>query len=119
VPSDGVRDATSYEVTPGASKGALGTWRALAGPGLRAGITATIKDGPSPACKPSSRGVYVSQHLSFLGVGKAAGGHARVRTTLGKSDRVGSKRGLTETWTMVELGPHLAYRKSECWKLSA
>jgi hypothetical protein len=23
-----------------------------------------------------------------------------------------------ETWTMVELGTHLAYRKSECWKLS-
>jgi hypothetical protein len=27
--------------------------------------------------------------------------------------------GPAETWTMVELGPHLAYRKSECWKLSA
>jgi hypothetical protein len=37
MPSDEVRDATSYEVTPGASKGALGTWRAWPGPGLRAG----------------------------------------------------------------------------------
>ena len=27
--------------------------------------------------------------------------------------------GPAETWTMVERGPHLAYRKSECWKLSA
>jgi hypothetical protein len=26
--------------------------------------------------------------------------------------------GLAETWAMVELGTHLAYRKSECWKLS-
>ncbi len=52
MPSDGVRDATSHEVTPGAGKGALGTWRALAGPGLRAGITVAIKDGPRPACRP-------------------------------------------------------------------
>ncbi len=37
MPSDGVRDATPCEVTPGAGKGALGTWRALVGPGLRAG----------------------------------------------------------------------------------
>ncbi len=63
MPSDEARDATLREVTPRAGKGALGTWRALAGPGLRAGIPATIKDGPSPACKPWSRGVYVSQRL--------------------------------------------------------
>ncbi len=89
MPSDEARDATLREVTPRAGKGALGTWRALAGPGLRAGIPATIKDGPSPACKPWSRGVYVSQRLSFLGYGKAAGGHARVRTGLVKTDRQG------------------------------
>jgi hypothetical protein len=34
MPCDGVRDALPYEVTPGAGEGALGTWRALAGPGL-------------------------------------------------------------------------------------
>jgi hypothetical protein len=33
-PSDEVRDAASYEVTPRAGKGALGIWRALGGPGL-------------------------------------------------------------------------------------
>jgi len=33
-PSDGVRDAASYEVTPRTGKGALGAWRALGGPGL-------------------------------------------------------------------------------------
>ena len=90
MPSDEVRDAASYEVTPRAGKGALGIWRALGGPGRRAGINRAIKDGPSPACKPVSGGVYVSQHLSFLGAGKTAGGHARVRTGLGKSDRPGS-----------------------------
>jgi hypothetical protein len=42
------------------------------------------------------------QHLRFPVGGKAAGGHARVRTGLGKTDRPGSKRGLAETWTMVE-----------------
>ena len=52
MPSDEVRDTTSREVTPRAGEGALGTWRALAGPGLRAGITVAMKDGSSPACKP-------------------------------------------------------------------
>ena len=33
-PSDEARDAPSHEVTPGAGKGTLGIWRALAGPGL-------------------------------------------------------------------------------------
>ncbi len=36
----------------------------------------------------------MSQHLSFLGYGKAEGGHAKVRTGLGKSDRPGSQGGL-------------------------
>ena len=90
MPSDGVRDAPPYEATPRAGKGALGTWRALDGPGLWAGINRVIKDGPSPACKRVSGGVYGSQPLSFLGARKAAGGHARVRTGLGKSDRPGS-----------------------------
>lgn len=34
----------------------------------------------------------MSRHLSFLVYGKAPGGQARVRTTLGKSDRVGDRR---------------------------
>jgi hypothetical protein len=36
----------------------------------------------------------MSQHLNLLAYGKAAGGQARVRTTFGKSDRVGSQGGL-------------------------
>ena len=46
--------------------------------------------GPRPVCKPPLRGVDMRQHLSFLSFGKAAGGFARVKTTLGKTDRVGS-----------------------------
>ena len=65
MPADVVREATPQEVTPQAGKGALGTWRALAGPGLCAGITVTRKDGPSPACKPPLGGAYMSQHVSF------------------------------------------------------
>src|SRR5215468_5659556 len=37
----------------------------------------------------------------------------------GESPPSGIAGGPAETWTRVELGPHLAYRKSECWKLSA
>ena len=44
-PSDGVQDAASYEATPRAGKGALGTWRALDGPGRSAGINRAIKMG--------------------------------------------------------------------------
>ncbi len=94
MPSDGVQDAASYGVTPGASKGALGTWRALGQSRTPSRSSWTIKVGPSPACKPLPGGVYVCQHLSFLGSGKAAGGHASVRTGLGKTDRPGSQGGL-------------------------
>src|SRR5262249_15854675 len=37
----------------------------------------------------------------------------------GESPPSGIAGGPAETWTRVELGPHLAYRQSECWKLSA
>ena len=90
MPSDMTQDVMPQEVTPVVGKGALGTWWALAGPGLWAWISRAIKYGPSTACKPWTRGVYMSQHLNFLVYGKAAGGQARVRTTFGKSDRVGS-----------------------------
>ena len=43
MPSDGVRDATPYEVTPGAGKGALGTWRALAWPRTPSRTSRVIK----------------------------------------------------------------------------
>ena len=41
-PSDVVQDITQQKVTPVVGKGALGTWRAVASPGLRAGITVVI-----------------------------------------------------------------------------
>src|SRR4030095_5515184 len=45
------------------------------------------------------------------------GGQGQNRT--GESPPSGIAGGPAETWTMVALGPHLAYRKSECWQLSA
>ncbi len=62
MPSDGVRDTASYEVTPGASKGALGTWWALGQSRTPSRSNWTMKAGPSPACKPLPGGVYMSQH---------------------------------------------------------
>ncbi len=44
---------------------------------------------------------------------------AKVRHRPGESPPSGIAGGPAETWTMVERGPHLAYRKSACWKLSA
>ena len=40
--------------------------------------------------KPSTNGVYVSQHLSLLEDGQVSDLPAKVRTGLGKSDRPGS-----------------------------
>jgi len=59
--------------------------------------------------KVSLRGVYISQYLRLLIYGKAAGEQARLRTTFGKSDRVGSqgglrKRGLWRRLTGTESG---------------
>src|SRR5262245_4518022 len=48
---------------------------------------------------------------------RPSGGQGQNRT--GESPPSGIAGGPAETWTMVELGTHLAYRKSECWKLSA
>ncbi len=111
MPSDGVQDAASYEGTPGASKGALGTWRALGQSRTPSRSSWTMKVGPSPACKPQSRGVYVCQHLSLLGDGKAAGGHARARTGLGKSDRPGSQGGLRKRGLWCRLNGHIPRKR--------
>jgi hypothetical protein len=53
----------------------------------------------------------MNQHLSFIDNGKAAGGKARVRTGLGKSDRPGSQGGLRKRGTMVGRANPLRYRK--------
>src|SRR5262249_50943827 len=47
---------------------------------------------------------------------RLSGGQGQNRT--GESPPSGIVGGPAETWTTVELGTHLAYRKSECWKLS-
>jgi hypothetical protein len=42
MPSDMTQGVMPQEVTPVVGKGALGTWRALAGPGLWAGISRAL-----------------------------------------------------------------------------
>ena len=77
-------------VTPKLGKGALGTWRSRGGAWTQCQEKPTPEAGTSPIGKPTVAGVYVGQHLSLAAVGKAAGGKAKVRTGLGKSDRPGS-----------------------------
>ena len=43
MPSDVMGNITPQQVTPAVGKGTLGAWRALAGPGHRAGITEPLK----------------------------------------------------------------------------
>ena len=82
------------EVTPASGKGALGTWRILAGPGHSARVNQAIKYGSMLTGKPLEIGVYMGWHLSFISYGKAVRVQATVRTGLGKSDRPGSQGGL-------------------------
>ncbi|RZB37211.1 MAG: hypothetical protein SRB2_01293 [Desulfobacteraceae bacterium Eth-SRB2] len=48
----------------------------------------------------------MSQHLSLIIYGKATRGQARVRTTFGKSDRVGSQGGLRKRGLWRRLNGH-------------
>ena len=60
----------------------------------------------------------MGQHLSFTQAGKATTGADQGQNRTGEIPLSGIVGGPAERWTMVELGTHLAYRKSECWKLS-
>ena len=60
----------------------------------------------------------MGQHLSFTQAGKATTGADQGQNRTGEIPPSGIAGGPAETWTMVERGPHLAHRKSECWKLS-
>ena len=61
-------DTTLKRVTLVSGKGALGTWRSQAGQRRESEAPAFADE---PAGKPAMRGVYASQRLSFLMVGKA------------------------------------------------
>jgi hypothetical protein len=91
MPSDEMLDISPPPIIPTAGKGALGTWRFPERAQTQSwGLPVPSRSGTRPACKPDVGGVYMSQHLSFPAFGKAAGGQAKVRTGLGKSDRPGS-----------------------------
>ena len=55
--------------------------------------------------------MYVGQHLSFTRVGKATRGSQGQNRT-GEIPPSGIAGGPEETWTMVELGTHLAIERA-------
>ena len=73
MPSQAAANAVPEGVTPRRGKGALGTWRAFAGPvpGHRARVIRPILRDVEPAGKPIASGAYAGQRLSFDGIGKA------------------------------------------------
>jgi len=81
-------DISPPEVTPEAGEGALGG--SGTGPDTALGQPGPLNTGTRLARKPTIGGEYMSQHLNLTMLGKAAGGQAKVRTGLGKSDRPGS-----------------------------
>ena len=64
-------DITLKAVTLASGKGALGTWRSPVGQRRESEEPACVDE---PAGKPALSGVYASQRLSFLRVGKACRG---------------------------------------------
>jgi hypothetical protein len=76
--------------------------------------TERVQVGNSPPT--AARAVFLPD--SFARDGKATEGRPGSEPDSG-NPTVRDRRGPAETWTMGELGTHLAYRKSECWKLSA
>jgi hypothetical protein len=101
-----VGDTTLKRVTLASGKGALGTWRSQVGQ-RRESEEPAFSDEPEG--KREMRGVDASQRLSFLMFRKTFRGKPGSERYSG-NPIVG---GPAETWTMVELGTHLAYRKSE------
>jgi hypothetical protein len=67
VPFEVVGDTTLKAVTLASGKGTLGTWRSQAGQRRESEEPAFADE---PEGKPAMRGVYASQRLSFLMVGK-------------------------------------------------
>ena len=107
-------ETTMSEGTPRSCKGALGTWRLqespdTGGPGNHG--------APVEANHRVQGCMWVSAEASRCRGRRPQGGQGQHRP--GESPPSGIAGGPAETWTMVELGTHLAYRKSECWKLSA
>ena len=77
-----------------------------------------VHKGAPVAANQSVQGCrWVSAEASRSLGRQPQGGQGQNRT--GESPPSGIAGGPAETWTMGERGPHLAYRQSECWKLSA
>jgi len=96
MPADAALDAATRRATPGASEGALGTWRFRRSGGHRTQSRVWLipdwRDGS--AGEPALAEVYARCRLSLAATGQTRGGWAKVRPGLGKSDRPGSQGGL-------------------------
>src|SRR5574341_2509950 len=101
------------EVTPPSCKGALGTWQLQEYPD---NVGPENHGAPVEANQRVKGWMWVSTEASRALGRRPSGGQGQNRT--GESPPSGIAGGPAETWTMVELGTQLAYRKSECWKLS-
>ena len=113
MPADMVRDIMACTVTPCTCKGALGAGQLqeypdMVGPG---------NHGVPVEANQRAPGCMWGRASASRALGRRpSGGQGQNRT--GESPPSEIAGGPAETWTMVERGTHLAYRKSECWKLS-
>src|SRR5262249_48170630 len=101
------------EVTPQSCTGALGTWQLQEYPDMLGRRTMECPWKQTKGCRGGC-GSALKPRVLWEGDRREAKG----RTGLGQAHRPGSQGGPAETWTRVERGTHLAYRKSACWKLS-
>ena len=99
------------------------TWRVhrdsghVAAPGVPRHVGPANKGAPVEVNQSVPGCMWVSPEASCVLGRRPTGSQGRHRP--GEIPPSGIAGGPVETWTMAELGPHLAYRKSECWKLSA
>jgi len=108
-----VRASMTCEGTPGTCKGALGTWPLQESPDM---VGPANHGAPVEAHHTATGCTWVSAEAA-CGMGRRREGSQGQNRT-GENPPSGIVGGPAETWTRVELGTHLAYRKSKCWSLS-
>ena len=109
----GSDETTRRAITPRSGPGALGTWSLPESPDS---VGPGHQGAPAEGNQRATGGLCVSTS-AWRSLGRRpAGGQGQHRP--GESPPAGIAGGPAETSTMVERGTHLAYRKSERWKLS-
>jgi hypothetical protein len=114
MPADMVPDIMACMVTPCTCKGALGPGQLQEYPNT---VGPVNHGAPVEANQRVQGYMWGSTEASRCMERRPKEGQGQNRT--GAIPPYGTAGEPAETWTMVALGPHLAYRKSKCWKLSA